>query len=1169
MSCYCIIEPAGNKAALQDLCAALGVKDTVPPEATVTQVIVFPNENAWELTVSCADELHAMQRDALARSLAAALGLNRLELRPSTVSAAEISSAPSPVDPPVDQEHMVEETDEIIDLNGYSDEDYMEMLARKMRNSQAANDRTQAEKGAGGSTVLMGQAITQDPQPIRSIQDEERSIVITGKVIDVKCREMRSGRTAVSFNVTDFADTITVKHFADEKDTWVEKLAVGLWVKVRGAVQYDKYTQELTVLPKDICTTPPVQSRQDTATEKRVELHLHTKMSALDGVAHVKDMIAQAKAWGHPAVAITDHGVVQAFPDAFAAAQKHDMKVIYGVEGYLCDDPEEKGPTFHVIILAKNLTGLHNLYRLVSCAHLDYFYRRPRYPRHEINRLREGLIIGSACEAGELFQAVIAGATDERLEQIASFYDYLEIQPLSNNQFLLESGRARSEEDLRAFNRRIVALGKRLNKPVVATSDAHYINPEDDIYRRILMAGHGFTDTENAARLYLKTTDEMLAEFSYLGEETAYEVVVTNARRIADGIDELRPIPQGFYPPELEGAADQVRRMSQQRAEELYGNPLPELVAARLEKELQSIVGNGFSSLYLIAHKLVKKSVDDGYLVGSRGSVGSSLVALLCGISEVNPLPPHYVCRDCRYFAACLDGTVDAGIDLPAKNCPRCGKPLVRDGFNIPFETFLGFEGDKTPDIDLNFSGDYQPRAHKYTEELFGKENVFRAGTIGSLAEKTAFGFVSKYMEENNIHVRTAEKERLAAGLAGVRRTTGQHPGGMIVVPKGREIFEFTPIQYPANNKESGIITTHFEFNAIHDQLLKLDILGHDGPTMIRLLEEMTQVRALDIPLDDPATMSLFSSLDALGITPAEAGATVGTLALPEFNTSLLRQMLEDTRPKTFADLVRIMGLSHGTLVWIGNQQDLVRNKTITLSETIACRDDILEYLVRKGMEAQRAFKIMEQVRKGRGLTEEDEQLMRDHNVPAWYIETCKKITYMFPKAHAAAYAIMAFWQGYYKVHHPLEFYAAYFTVRAGEFDANLVLQGRKAVQKALKDIEQKGNDATAKEKGAAAILEVVLEAMARGIEFLPVDLYKSDVRKFRRVNGKLLCPLTSLQGLGDSAAESLVQARSHRPFTSVEDLKKRGNVSRAVIDALTAHGALTDLPLSDQLTLF
>lgn len=1173
-----ILEPEPGKSGLGVLCAAVGLPEYADVDVTIAYVTILPESNSWRICVDSTISLAL--RTELAGRLATALGLSDIELicddEASTqlcghgmlAAAAEVAAA-------TEAELLAipaseEEPDDEYAQEVSSDEEYMEAILQRIRESQSESENGEAARREKTEETLLGQRISQEPQRIHDIQDEERSVVVCGKVLVVNVREMRSGRLLLTFDITDSSDSLSCKVFLEENDKWFDRVTVGAWLTARGPVQYDKFTQELTLLPKDICVVPPPPGRQDTAPQKRVELHIHTKMSALDGVADTSDVVAQASAWGHSAIAVTDHGVVQAFPEAYMAGKKYGVKILYGMEGYLIDSPDERGHPYHIIVMAATETGLRNLYRLVSLAHISNFYRRPRIPRSDLVRLREGLLLGSACEAGELYQAVLGGAPTEQIDKIASFYDYLEIQPLSNNRFYVDTGKVHSEEELRDINRQIVDVGRRLGKPVVATTDAHYIHPDEEIYRQILMAGHGFSDVENMAPLLFRTTDEMLAEFRYLGEQEAFRVVVEDPQRVAAMVEELRPIPDGFYPPHLEGAEEEVRHICAGHAKQLYGEPLPELVANRLQQELNAIIGNGFASLYLIAQKLVKRSVDDGYLVGSRGSVGSSLVARLCGISEVNPLPPHYVCPSCHDFTVIDDGSVGSGPDLPPKDCPSCGCLLRRDGFDIPFETFLGYEGEgKIPDIDLNFSGEYQARAHKYTEELFGKENVFRAGTVGTLAEKTAYGYVRKYLDEKGRTCRTAEINRLSLGITGVRRTTGQHPGGIMVVPKGREIYEFTPIQHPANDKKSATVTTHFAFTYIHDQLLKLDILGHDGPTMIRLLEGMTQVKATDIPLDDPDTMSIFSGLDVLGITPQEAGGTVGTLAIPEYNTRFVRQMLEDTRPKTFADLVRIMGLSHGTDVWLNNSQELVKSGTITLAETIACRDDIMTYLIRRGLPAGRAFKIMEQVRKGRGLGPDDETLMLENGVPRWYVDSCKKIRYMFPKAHAAAYAVMAYWQAYFKVHYPLPFYAAYFSVRAGDVDAQLVRQGKNAVQRALKGLEDKGNEATGKERATAVILEVVLEAMARGVGFLPVDLYLSDVRRFQPVADSLRPPLVSLQGVGESAAESLVAAREDRPFTSVEDLRKRAAVSRTVVDVLASHGALQDLPESDQLTLF
>ncbi|MGI6081484.1 MAG: PolC-type DNA polymerase III [Limnochordia bacterium] len=1150
MDLLCIVEPSPEKSRLGDLCQALGVSPVI--DAVISHVEILPKADVWRVYLD--QPVQESDGARLAEALASALQLDRVELLcdPGWQEIAATS------------ETLVADSSEEV-----TDEEYMESIMQRIQDEQ-----NNVEKGDGSQSeaqVILGKDIKdQEPQPLSSITDEERSVIVRGRVLRVDVRQMRSGRHIVMFDITDNTDSISVKAFAEESDEWMKQISPGSWLCIRGSVQHDNFSQELTLQPRDICRVPAPPMRPDTAPQKRVELHLHTKMSALDGVADITEIIRRASEWNHPAIAITDHGVVQAFPEAYAAGKKHGIKILYGLEGYLANDDDERGSSYHIVILAATREGLRNLYRLVSLSHIDHFYRRPRLPRRELQRLREGLLLGSACEAGELYQALLAGASDEQAEKIASFYDYLEIQPLDNTRFHIEAGRVSSEEALKDINKRIVAIGRKLGKPVVATSDAHYIDPEDEIYRRILMAGHGFTDIETSAPLFLKSTDEMLAEFAYLGEELANEVVVQAPQQIADRIEDLRPIPEGFHPPRLENAEENLQKMCEENARILYGQPLPELVATRLEQELRSIIDNGFASLYMIAHELVAKSLGDGYIVGSRGSVGSSFVALLCGVSEVNPLPPHYACPSCHHFEAKDDGLYGSGPDLPPKDCPQCGTGLRRDGFDIPFETFLGFDGvGKVPDIDLNFSGEYQPIAHQYTETLFGRENVFRAGTIATLAEKTAYGYVRKYLDEKGIVARSAEVNRLSLGITGVRRTSGQHPGGIMVVPRDKEIFDFTPIQYPANDKSSEVVTTHFAYSYMEDQLVKLDILGHDGPTMIRLLEQSTGVKAKDIALNDAKAMSIFSSLDALGIGPEDAGSTVGTLGIPEYNTRFVRQMLEDTRPTTFADLVRIMGLSHGTDVWLNNAQDLVRQNTATLAETIACRDDIMIYLIRKGLPAATAFEIMERVRKGRGLSSEDESLMLEYDVPRWYIDSCKKISYLFPKAHAAAYAIMAFWQAFYKVHYPLPFYAAYFSVRANEFDAQLIMQGKSVVKKTLKQLDEKGNEATGKERSLITLLEVALEAMARGVGFLPVDLYESEVSRFIIADNKLRPPLIGLQGVGESAAEALVKARQERPFTSVEDLRKRAGVSRAVTDVLMQHGALADLPESDQLTLF
>ncbi|HBG16403.1 MAG TPA: PolC-type DNA polymerase III, partial [Firmicutes bacterium] len=776
---------------------------------------------------------------------------------------------------------------------------------------------------------------------------------------------------------------------------------------------------------------------------------------------------------------------------------------------------------------------------------------------------------GSACEAGELFSALLNGVDEENVQMIADFYDFLEIQPLPNNEFLIREDRA-TKEELVEINKKIYRLGEKLGKPVVATGDVHFLRPEEAIFRQILLAGQGYEDADQQPPLYLRTTKEMLQEFSYLGEDLAYRVVVENPREIEAEIGEIKPVPDGFFPPKIPGAEEEIRDTSYRRAEEIYGHPLPAIVVERLERELKSIIGHGYAVLYLIAQKLVKKSLDDGYLVGSRGSVGSSLVATLCGITEVNPLPAHYLCAKCHYHEFMETGAVGSGYDLPDKNCPRCHAVLTKDGQDIPFATFMGFEGDKEPDIDLNFSGEYQPIVHRYTEELLGKGYVFRAGTITGLAEKTAFGFVKGYMEEKGLILRQAEINRLVQGCTGVRRSTGQHPGGMIVVPKDQEIYKFTPIQYPANDRNAEWVTTHFDYHgALESRLVKLDILGHDDPTVIRMLQDLTGVDPQSVPLDDAKTMKLFSSVEPLGITPEELGFDLGTLGIPEFGTGFARQMLEDTKPQTFSELICISGLSHGTNVWLGNAQDLIKNKQATLSEVISTRDNIMNDLIFRGVPPKSAFTIMEKVRKGRGLEEEDVRLLKENHIPEWYIDSCLKIKYLFPKAHAAAYVMMGFRIAYFKVYYPEAFYAAYFSVRANDFNADLVLQGQEFVKKYLKELQSKGNEITAKEKSLYAILEVVLEAMLRGIKFLPVDLYHSDATRFLITPAGLLMPLISIQGLGEAAARTLVLARNDGEFYSIEDLKTRARLSSTVIEVLARQGCLDGLPATNQLTLF
>ncbi|AGB19021.1 PolC-type DNA polymerase III [Thermoanaerobacterium thermosaccharolyticum] len=1214
--------------------------------------------------------------------------------------------------------------------------------------------------------VLLGKEINSEVIKISEISQEGDDVTIQGEIFALELREIKS-KYLTTFDITDNTSSFSVKaFFSNEKYNAIkDKLKVGSCVKVRGTVIYDKYERDLIINAKDIEVAEKIM-RIDNSPEKRVELHVHTQMSSMDGVSSAESLIKRASEWGHKAIAITDHAVLQAYPEAQSAAKKYGVKVIYGVEGYLVNDgvpivsgnasgtiddsfvvfdiettglssindsiieigavkikdcrivdtfetfvnPQihisnfitkltgitddmvkryppidevlpkflefikgstlvahnanfdvtfiktkaknlgievdnpvldtlelsrhmyenlknykldtvaqhlgvslenhhravddarataeiflksinklkengiekvneinsylknkvdiKKMPTYHVIILVKNQKGLRNLYELVSKSNLEYFHRNPRIPKSLLTQMREGLLIGSACEQGEVFRGLISNFDDDKLQEIISYYDYLEIQPLGNNEFLIDKGEVNSKEELIKINKRIYELGKRFKKPVVATCDVHFLDPWDDVYRKILMYGKGFKDADRQPPLYFRTTEEMLNEFDYFDEKTAREIVIDNPNKIVELIEDVKPIPDGTYPPSIEGAEEELKKLTLNKAHEIYGEKLPEIVEKRLDKELNSIINNGYAVMYIIAQKLVTKSLNDGYLVGSRGSVGSSFVATMSGITEVNPLPPHYICPQCKYSEFVLDGSYGSGVDMPDKNCPNCATKMKKDGYDIPFEVFLGFEGDKEPDIDLNFSGDYQPIAHKYTEEIFGTGHVFRAGTIGTLADKTAYGFVKKYFEEKNLLVHNAEIKRLVMGCTGAKRTTGQHPGGVMVVPKDRDIYEFTPIQHPADAQDSDIITTHFDYHSISGRLLKLDILGHDDPTVIRMLEDLTGVNAREIPLDDKETMSLFTSVDALNIKPEDINCTVGTLGLPEFGTRFVRQMLVDTKPTTFAELVRISGLSHGTDVWLNNAQDIIKEGKATLKEVISTRDDIMLFLISKGMDKKLSFKIMESVRKGKGIKDEEIEEMKKHDVPDWFIQSCKKIKYMFPKAHAVAYVIMAFRIAYFKVHYPEAFYATYFTVRADEFNLD-IMNSIEKIKENIRLIESKGNNATAKEKGLLTILEVGLEMYLRGLKFTDVDLYKSDAIKFLITKDGILPPLNSLEGIGKQAAKIIAEERKNGKFLSIEDLRNRTRISKTVIDILKQHRCLQDVPESNQLSLF
>lgn len=1057
------------------------------------------------------------------------------------------------------------------------------IIAPKVEESKNFGRGRRKRKNVTDPGMILGPSITGEAAGlIEDAADGDKRSIFDVTFVGLDMRKTKTQKSIITGSIVDTSNSIRFKKFFDtieEGEAMLKTFKKLGRVRVQGDVEEDmQFERDLVFNLHSVKELPPLPKRTESRPDSRVELHLHTKMSDRDALVTVKELISTVKEWGHPAVAITDHGVVQAFPEAQAIAAEKGVKIIYGVEGYLIEN-EESDKRYHIILLAKNLVGLRNLYKLVTISHLNYFKRRPRLPREVIEEHREGLIIGSACEAGELMQAIVKGESEERLLEIASFYDYLEIQPICNNMFLVRQNIVPDEETLVQMNKTIVAIGDRLQKPVVATCDVHYLNPEDKIYREIMLTVSGFTDAHEQPDLHLRTTEEMLAEFTYLGEEKAYEVVVTNSRAINDQIEAIKPIPDGTYSPKIEGAETELKSMCYAKAESIYGTPLPAPVADRLDYELTRIIGHGFAVLYYIAHKLVKKSLDDGYLVGSRGSVGSSFVATMADITEVNPLPPHYICPNCKHSEFFLNGEYAGGFDLPRKACPECGTPLQKNGHDIPFAIFMGFEGDKVPDIDLNFSGDYQPRAHKYTEELFGRDNVFRAGTIGTIAEKTAIGYVRKYAESRQLVARQGFLEHLAKGFTKVKNTTGQHPGGIMVCPRDMDVHHFTPVQYPANKKESGIITTHFDYHSIEGRMTKLDILGHDDPTIIRMLEDLTGIDVQTIPFDDPATLSLFSSTEGIGLTPEQLmGDKVATLAVPECGTSFVRGMLEDSQPKTFSDLVRISGFSHGTNVWLDNAQTLIKEKICKLNEAISTRDDIMNYLIQRKVEPLVAFSVMENVRKGKGIEKRNKQgeattsyekTMRECQIPDWFIDSCKKISYLFPKAHAVAYVMMAFRIAWFKINYPLAFYASYFSIRAKAFNLKLMQRDWEGQRAEIRRIQDLGYKATQKDKDMISALEVSMEMRQRGFFFDNVSLEHSLATRFTIRDGKLLPPFLAIEALGDKVAEAIVAEREKKPFTSIKNLQQRCKISQSIIEAMRDLGCLSHLPDDEQMSLF
>lgn len=1029
----------------------------------------------------------------------------------------------------------------------------------------------------------LGKAIKGDITEISELEQDTKGAIIEGILFNMEERLLKNKKTLVSLYITDKKTSICAKCFLNDEKTKIlkESIAIGDGIRLRGDVQWDDIERAVIVMARDIEKKERVY-RQDNAEVKRVELHAHTKMSAMDGLTPVAELIETHKRWGHSAVAITDHGVVQGFPEAQKALKGADMKILYGMEGYVFDDADcrnedgsidyKKKYTNHIILIAATQEGLKNLYKLVSFSHVKYFYRKPRLPKSVIKEHRDGLIIGAACEAGEVYRSILNKKPEEEIKEIIDFYDYLEIQPVTNNRFLIEKGLVKDENEIREINKKVISLGKKYGKITCATTDAHYAEPEAAIFRNIVQATMGYSDEGSGNGLYLRTTEEMLEEFSYLGDELAYEVVVTNTNKIADMVDRILPVPKEKYPPKIPNADVKLRETCNAKAKELYGEVLPNEIKERLSAEIEPIIREGYAVMYIAAKMLVDHSMEAGYLVGSRGSVGSSFVATMAGITEVNPLPPHYLCPECKYIEWGDENEYDCGVDMPDKKCPKCGHELKKEGFTIPFQTFLGFEADKEPDIDLNFAGEYQAEAHKYVDEIFGAKNVYKAGTMSTVAKKSAYGMVKKYYDEKGLPVNKFEIERLTSSCEGIKKTTGQHPGGIIIVPDDHEIYEFCPIQRPANDMKSDVITTHFDYHSIDKNLLKLDILGHDVPSIIRHLQDMTGVNPVnDVPLSDPKVNSIFTGTEALNIKIKDYKFKHGSYGIPEFGTKFTRQMLDDTQPKRFADLVRISGFSHGTDVWLNNAQEWIKSGTATMKEVISTRDDIMNYLILKGLPKKDAFAIMERVRKGGGLSEEQEELMIANKIPSWYITSCKKIKYMFPRAHAVAYVMMSYRIAYFKVYYPLEFYAAYFTTKTSSFDADIAMLGIDAVYKKIREINIKESNytATPKEVEQLTVLEMIYEFYARGFEFCHARLGESEAKRFRLKEGKIQLPFVVLEGLGENAAAALYDEYLKAPYETIEEIKQRAKINKVGIETLKVHGVLGDLPETDQLSIF